>query len=401
MKSSNQQPMAEITSPLAKFLHYMTDSTWSRRRGARDVMDFMLGTPQEMPIPEVTAALQYWSDPLTKDWYGYKTSEEHAQEISARSLRERTGVPFAPEDIAMTNGAFGALSVGLKLVARPGDEVIINLPAWSFYEPIIRDAGLTPVKVPVRSDTLDIDVPGIAAALTPRTSAIILNAPNTPTGRIYPRNTLQTLANVLEEASRCNNHRIHILSDEVFARIVFDGARSISPAEVYDHTLVVYSWSKQLLTPGQRIGFLALHPRMPDRERLRKTVLMTQIAGGFVFPSALMQHALADIDPLTIDIEHLERKRDRMAGALRDIGYEVQTPEGAYYLMPQSPIPDDQHFAELLADRDVFVLPGELFEYPGYFRISLTASDDMIERSLTHFASLYQRCKPSDALIAD
>ena len=364
-------------------------------------MDFMLGTPQEMPIPEVTAALQYWSDPLTKDWYGYKTSEEHAQEISARSLRERTGVPFAPEDVAMTNGAFGALSVGLKLVARPGDEVIINLPAWSFYEPIIRDAGLTPVKVPVRSDTLDIDVPGIAAALTPRTSAIILNAPNTPTGRIYPRNTLQTLANVLEEASRCNNHRIHILSDEVFARIVFDGARSISPAEVYDHTLVVYSWSKQLLTPGQRIGFLALHPRMPDRERLRKTVLMTQIAGGFVFPSALMQHALADIDPLTIDIEHLERKRDRMAGALRDIGYEVQTPEGAYYLMPQSPIPDDQHFAELLADRDVFVLPGELFEYPGYFRISLTASDDMIERSLTHFASLYQRCKPSDALIAD
>ncbi len=114
MKRENRHHTARLTDPLTRYFKYLNDSTWARRRGARDVMDFMLGTPQEMPLPEVTAALKYWSDPLTKDWYGYQPNSEQAQEISARSLRERTGVPFAAEDIAMTNGAFGALTVALQ-----------------------------------------------------------------------------------------------------------------------------------------------------------------------------------------------------------------------------------------------------------------------------------------------
>lgn len=388
-------------SPLARFIQYLNESTWARRRGARDIMDFMLGTPQEMPLPDVTSALKYWSDPLTKDWYGYKGNESNARQISARSLRERTGVPFEPDDIAMTNGAFGGLAVGLKLVTKPGDEVIVNLPTWSFYEPLLRDAGLTPVKVTVRPGSFDLDIAGIAAEVTPLTRAIIINSPHTPTGRVYSRKSLQRLANVLEEESRCNERRIYLISDEVFARIVFDGLRSVSPAEVYDHTIVVYSWSKQLLAPGHRIGYLALHPRMPERAELRDKLFMTQIAGGFVFPSAVMQHALGDLEPLTIDIEHLQRKRDRMVTALREIGYDVHCPEGTFYLMPRSPVPDDWRFAELLAARDVFVLPGELFEYPSHFRISLTASDDMIEHSLPHFEAVFNECQKDEALIAD
>lgn len=364
-------------------------------------MDFMLGTPQEMPLPAVTAAMKYWGDPLTKDWYGYKFSEEDARQVAARSLRERTGVPFESDDVAMTNGAFGALAVALRLIAAPGDEVIVNIPSWTFYEPLVRDAGLVPVKVPVHAETFELDVAGIAAAVTPHTRAIILNSPHTPTGRVYSRKTLQLLANVIDETSRCNDRRLYLISDEVYARIVFDGVRPASPAEVYDHTLVVYSWSKQLLTPGQRIGYLAIHPRMPEREALREAAFIAQIAAGFVFPSALMQHTLADLDPLMIDIEHLQRKRDRMVGALQEIGYEVQAPEGTFYLMPRSPIPDDMAFAEMLAARDVFVLPGELFEYPGYFRVSLTASDDMIERSLPHFEAALRQTTCDDALIAD
>jgi len=401
MTRQQRHHTAQIAGPLPHLFRFLNESAWARRRGAREAMDFMLGSPQEMPLPELTAALKYWGDPLTKDWFGYKWSESGSREVSARSLRERTGVPFAPEDIAMTNGAFGALGVALRLIAAPGDEVIMSIPAWPFYEPLLRDAGVVPVKVPVRSDTLELDVAGIAAAVTPHTRAIILNTPNTPTGRIYSRKTLRTLANVIEEQSRCNDRRIYFISDEVYARITFDGVRAMSPAEVYDHTLVVYSWSKQLLMPGQRIGYLALHPRMPERDELRDALLMTQIAGGFIFPNALMQHALADLDPLTIDIEHLQRKRDRMVGALREIGYDVQTPEGAFYLLPRSPIPDDMAFADLLAARDVFVLPGELFEYPGYFRLSLTASDDMIERSLPHFEAVLRQARPDEALIAD
>ncbi|CAN5830329.1 pyridoxal phosphate-dependent aminotransferase [soil metagenome] len=401
MTIETRRDRPRIASPLAQLIQYLNESAWSRRRGARDIMDFMLGTPHEMPIPDVPAALKYWSDPLTKDWYGYKANDSNAREISARSLRERTGVPFEPDDIAMTNGATGGLAVGLKLVTSPGDEAIVNLPAWSFYEPLLRDAGLTPVKVAVRPGSFGLDIAGIAAAFTPKTRAVIVNSPHMPTGRVYSRKSLQQLANVLEETSRCNDRRIFLISDEVFARITFDGLRSVSSAEVYDHTIVVYSWSKQLLAPGHRIGYVALHPRMPGREELRDELFMTQLAGGFLFPSAVMQHALGDLEPLTIDVEHLQRKRDRMVSALREISYEVHSPEGAFYLLPRSPIADDRCFTNLLAARDVFVLPGDLFEYPGYFRISLTASGDMIERSLPHFEAVFQECQEVEEMIAD
>ncbi len=383
--------------PLSRFL---AESTWAARRGDRDIMDFMLASPQEMPLPGVTAALKYWSDPLTKDWFGYKGSEEPARELSARTLHERTGVPFKPDDIAMTNGAFGALALAFRLIGQPGAEVIVNTPAWSFYEPLLLAAGLTPVKAPVDATTLDIDVAGVLAAVGAATRAVIINSPNNPTGRIYTTATLRRLANAIGEAARCNGRPIYIVSDEVFARLTFDGARPSSPAEVYANTLVVYSWGKQLMAPGQRIGYLALHPEMPDLEALRDALFAAQLAGGFNVPSALMQHALPDLDPLTIDLEHLQRKRDRLVSTLGSIGYDVRSPEGAVYLLPRAPIADDMTFAGLLADRDLFVLPGSLFDYPGHFRLSLTASDDMIERSLPHFEAALRETGADQAAIA-
>ena len=384
-------------NPLAAFVRYSNDSTWARRRGARDIMDFMVASPQEMPLPGITEALQFWSEPLTKDWFGYKASERGAQELSARSLRDRTGVPFEPDDVAMTNGAFGALAVSLSLLTQPGDEIIMNLPPWTFYEPLIRKAGAIPVKVPVRPDDFELDIAGIAAAITPNTRGVIINSPHTPTGQVYDRASLQRLANVLEEASRCNGRRIFVFSDEVFARIVYEGIRPVSPAEVYDHTVVIYSWSKQLLVPGQRIGYAALHPRMNDREELREQLIMTQISNGFAFPNALLQHALPDLEPLVVDMAHLQRKRDRLLGSLADMGYDVFEPDGTFFALVRSPDQDDQRFAESLGARDVFVLPGVLFELPGYFRVSLTASDDMIERSLPHFDTAIRECPPASS----
>jgi len=389
-----------VTRSLRGINRFMTQSCWAQRRDRRGVMDFALGNPQDMPMPEITQALKFWSDPLTRDWFAYKTSDECARIVSARSLRERTGVPYESEDIAMTNGAFSAISVGIKLLTLPGDEVIFNLPPWFCYEALIEDAGAVPVKVNVLPGSFDLDIAGIAAAITPRTRMVLLNTPHNPTGRIYDRQSLQQLADVLEDASRRNGRRIYVLSDEVYARILFDGNRAVSPAEVYDHTLVVYSWSKQLLIPGQRIGYLAVHPNMPEREELREELVAIQIASGFAFPNALLQHAIGDLDRLIINLDHLQRKRDRMVSALRDIGFEVHSPQATFYLLPKSPIADDEAFSALLAERDVFVLPGTLAEYPGYFRISLTASDDMIERSLAHFEAVYRQSQVQEAALA-
>ncbi len=178
-----------------------------------------------------------------------------------------------------------------------------------------------------------------------------------------------------------------MVSDEPYNRIVFDGIDFHSPAEVYPNTIITYSYGKTLLAPGMRIGYVTVPPTMPDREALRSAILLSQMATGYAFPNALLQHAIEDLERLSIDIGALERRRDRLVPALRAMGYETTMPEGTFYVMARSPIPDDMAFADLLASHGALVLPGTIVEVPGWFRISLTASEEMVERGLRSFAS--------------
>ena len=278
----------------------------------------LLGNPHELPMPGLVTALQRWAVPQHKDWFAYPHNLPEAQATVASSLTAWRGMPFEPADIAMTNAGFGALAVGLKALTNPGDEVILNLPPWFFYELLCVDSGLIPVKVPHDPATFDLDLSAIAAAITPRTRVIIINTPCNPTGKIYPPATLAALARLLEDASRRNGRPIYILSDEAYARIIFEGHQFHSPTAYYANTLLAYSYGKVLLAPGQRIGFLALPPTMPDRERVRESIFLAQTACAYAFPNALLQRALGDLDPLSIDLGHLQRKRDSLVTALRE-----------------------------------------------------------------------------------
>jgi len=180
-------------------------------------------------------------------------------------------------------------------------------------------------------------------------------------------------------------------------RILYDGRRYESPTESYPRSILIYTYGKQLLTPGERIGFLALPPTMPagERRQLRNAITMAQLVGGWSWPNAVLQYALADIDRLSVDIGKLERKRDRMIQGLREAGYELHVPEGTFYLLPKSPWTDDWAFTKHLAESDVFVLPGEVVDLPGYFRISITASDAMIDKALPVFAAAAKERVPA------
>lgn len=156
---------------------------------------------------------------------------------------------------------------------------------------------------------------------------------------------------------------------------------------------MLYTYGKVLLTPGQRIGYIALPPTMPDRELMRNALFVSQLVTGWAFPNALLQYALPDLERVSIDIENLQHKRDWMVGELGEMGYDVHSPEGTFYLLPRSPWADDWAFCELLAGRDIFVLPGTVCEIPGYFRISLTANESMIERALPGFAAAMEQAK--------
>jgi aspartate aminotransferase len=197
------------------------------------------------------------------------------------------------------------------------------------------------------------------------------------------------LADVLERASARIGHRIFLLSDEPYRRLRFDGRSFTSPASVYPWTLISYSYGKILLAPGQRLGYLAFSPLMPaaDRQALRDAIFSAQMSLGWCFPSAVMQYAVADLDQLSIDQAALTRRRDCLVPALRKAGFEIVPPEGTFYLMGRWPEGNPDELWNALADRDVFVMPGRLLGAPAHLRISLTASDDMIERALPAFAA--------------
>jgi aspartate/methionine/tyrosine aminotransferase len=353
-------------------------------------LDFTFGNPHELAVPGFAAALRAQIEPQSVDWFAYKTSEGEAQEAISAALRSELALPFEPEDIAMTQGAFGAISLALALLADAGDEVVIPVPGWFCYEPMLYAANLVPVRAPLDPDGFDLDVDAIARRITSRTRIVIVNSPANPTGRVYPKSTWDALADALERASRTHGRRIWILSDEPYRRIRFDGVEFASPSGSYPWTVIDYSYAKVLLAPGQRLGYLALSPLLPaeEREELRAALMPLGLAIGWGFPDAVMQYAVPVLETLSLDIAELTRKRDRMYGALTDAGVDVTRPEGTFYLWGKAPGGDGQAFCDALAERGVFLMPGRLFDQPHHFRISLTATMATIDRALPHIVDV-------------
>lgn len=379
--------MASFLGTRMPFLEFLSGSEWSRRTGDPGICDFVTGNPQELALPGFSAALRAGAEPQRPDWFAYKMSEPASCEVVAASLQARHGVAFRPQQIHMTNGAIAGLIVALRALTDPGDEVLIVAPPYFAYEPMIRGRGATPVSVQLAAPEYDLDPQAVAVAITPRTRAIILNSPNNPTGRVYGAQELEALAGVLEAASQRYGRAIYLLSDEAYSRVVFDRRHYDTPTKFYAKSLLIYTYSKTLLSPGERLGYIAIPPGMPDPQPVQTALFMAQIATGWAFPNASLQHALADLEALSIDVARLQAKRDRMVGGLRDAGYQASRPQGTFYSLVRAPIADDVAYCDALAQRNIFVMPGSVMELPGYFRISLTATEDMIERALPGFAS--------------
>jgi aspartate aminotransferase len=376
-----------VDAAFAAVQAFYSSSRYSQHRLDPDVCDFTFGNPHEMPLAGVVEAIRQHAQPRDKNWFAYKTSEDVPRAFVAEHLGRELHLDFAPADIALTTGAFAAIMLAVHQVLDPGDEAIFSEPAWFCYEPIVRAAAGVPRAVALTAPRFDLDLGAIDAAIGLRTRLVIVNTPHNPTGRIYARDTLLSLADLLERASSRVGHRIYLVSDEPYRRLRFDGRNFESPAAVYPWTLISYSYGKILLTPGQRIGYLALSPLMPDPERreFQSSMMAAQMALGWCFPNAVMQYAIPDLETLSIDQRALARRRDQLMPALTVNGYEPLPPEGTFYLWSKWPDGSPGQLWDELADRKVFVLPGSLMHAPGYFRVSLTASDQMVERAVRVF----------------
>lgn len=378
----SRQTTAQFAGWLGGFARWMSSLPEDRP------VDMLFGNPHELARPDYVEALQKAAEPDDALAYAYTMDLPSATEAVAEGLRTRFDLPFAAKHIAMTNGNFTGLSATMRAVADPGDEVVYVSPPWFFYESLIEAGGMRPVRVPAVPDSFDLDLQAIEDAIGPRTRVVIVNSPNNPTGRIYPPSMLDDLARVLRDASDRHGAPVYLLSDEAYDRIVFDGRDFPTPVAHYPYSFLLYTYAKTLLSPGSRLGYVAMSPSMPEADAVAEALLLARINTGWGFPVSMLQRAVPDLEAMAPDIDALQARRDRLCEALQAQGYDLVVPEGTFYVLVRSPLDDDRAFCDALAARGVWVLPGSLFECPGRFRISLTANDDMIDRSTPVFGEI-------------
>ncbi len=393
--------MARIYASAQAFMDFFTKSTWatSIRTGGAALCDFVTGNPYQMPLPQISDALARAAIAKDKDWFAYKMSEPPGRAVVAASLSARIGVAFETEDLHLTTGGFSSLLAALRCAVDPGDEVIVITPCFFFYEAMILAAGGTPVWIPARPTSFDLDLDAIGRALGPKTRAILINTPHNPSGRIYPAAQLRELAGMLERASQTHGHRVYLIADEAFSRIIYRGERFESPSAYYPHTFVCYTYGKTLLIPGERVGFVAVPKSLPESERLelRDMLPMALAAHGWSFPNATVQLALPELEPLCVDLDELELNRDAIVAGLTRIGYEVHRSQGTFFVLARSPWSDDVAFANLLTRWNVYVLPASLAKLPGWLRISMTVKHAAIAAALPGFEAALAHARATAA----
>jgi aspartate aminotransferase len=356
-------------------------------RGEERVYDFTLGNPDVEPPEAVLEVLRRLAAKNRPHSHGYMPNAgfPEVREVIARRLSRDTGLPYTANHIFMTVGSAGAINTFLKAILDPGDEVLVPIPCFSEYRFYVENHR--GVMVPVETDDeFSLDIGRIAEAITPRTRAIILNSPHNPTGVMYSAATLARLEDLL----RTLDHPVTVISDEPYKPLVFDGAVAPETPSIISQIVVANSWSKSMAIPGERIGYLALSPRLQDLAAIAGACTFTNRILGYINAPAIWQWVVAEAPEVTVDVKGYQEKRDLLCGALCRMGYVAPKPQGTFYVFPRSPIADDVAFVRELQREGILAVPGSGFGRAGYFRLSLTVPRDMIERSLPGFERVMQ-----------
>lgn len=380
-----------------KIVGFIERSSWIRKmfeeganlkkeHGAQNVFDFSLGNPNLDPRPSVKEAMAKAASELTPSIHGYMPNAgfPDVRAAVAKKISEDEQVELSANEIVMTVGAGGALNVVLKTILNPGDEVICPKPFFVEYVFYADNHGGSVVQVPTRED-FSLDLDAIEQAFTPKTAAVLINSPNNPTGRVYREAEINALGDLLERKSRELGRAIVLISDEPYRGIVYDGVEVPSILKAYANSIVVTSFSKDLSLAGERLGYIAMNPKMAGASETMDGLVLCNRILGFVNAPGLMQRTVKNVMRELVDVSVYKRRRDLLHGALTEFGYECVKPEGAFYLFPKSPIESDVDFVAHLQKKLILVVPGSGFFGPGYFRISYCVSDETIEGSLEGF----------------
>ncbi len=361
-----------------------------QEHGADNVFDLSLGNPVVEPPAEVRQAIVSAANDSAAGLHRYMPNAGLAdvREAVAKSLSAESGVELSTDQIIMVCGAAGGLNITLKTLLDPGEEVIAFSPFFVEYLFYSDNHGGKTVVVPTHED-FSLNFDALRKALTPKTKAVIINSPNNPTGVVYSREMLTELADTLRQHTSDTGNPVYLISDDPYKKIVFDGVETPNILELYENSIYITSHSKDLALPGERIGYVAVHPKCADGDNLMSGLIFCNRVLGFVNAPALIQRAVKNVQDVSVDAEMYRKKRDFLYGELTRIGYSVVKPQGAFYLFPKSPIEDEVAFVQKLAEKKVLVVPGRGFGSPGYFRISYCVPDKVLKGSIRGFEDAY------------
>jgi aspartate aminotransferase len=390
--------------PIApKIRQAMERSSWIRKMfeegarlkeefGAENVFDFSLGNPNLDPPDTFRQVLRQLLDEDPPGCHGYMPNAglPEVREAVARQVSRDQEATVAARHIIMTVGAGGALNAVFRAILEPGDEVVVPRPYFVEYNFYLSNHGGV-LKTADTTEEFDLDLEALEAAITRRTRAVIINSPNNPTGKVYSRHNLEQLRDLLERKLWEYGRVIHLISDEPYRNITYGDVVPPGIFSIFPNALVCTSYSKDLSLPGERIGYIAANPAIPEVDTLVAALTLTNRILGYVNAPALMQRTVARLQGQTVDISLYQRNRDRLHQGLVEAGYDCRLPEGAFYLFPRSPIDDDVAFVHELQKENILAVPGSGFGGPGHFRLAYCCSLETVERSLPGFQRALQR----------
>ncbi|MCQ2378663.1 MAG: pyridoxal phosphate-dependent aminotransferase [Victivallaceae bacterium] len=361
-----------------------------KRYGADQVYDFSLGNPDLPPPPEVGEALKECARRAALPFsIGYMPNAGYP-ELRAR-LAEKVAAeqqcPVPAENLIVTCGAAGGINVFFHAVLSPGDEVIVPAPYFVEYGFYAANFGGKLVPAPSRDFTFELDFDALEAAFSARTRAVIINSPNNPTGRIYTREECCRLAALIDKMQRRFGRTIYLVSDEPYRFLNFDGAEIPSVFEIFGNSCVIGSFSKTLSLAGERIGYIAVSPKIAGAGKLTAALTFCNRIQGFVNAPALGQQILLRCLDAQADLEIYRRRRAAMAKVLSDASIEFTLPGGAFYFFARSPVPDEKVFVDALLAERILVVPGSGFGRPGYVRIAFCVDEKVISGAAEGFAA--------------
>ena len=357
------------------------------RYGEENVFDFSIGNPVMEPPQLFFDELKRIALDQKQGMHRYMENAGYREtrQAVADQLTKEAGITFSFNDIVMTTGAAGAVNVIMKSILNPGEEVILFAPYFPEFDNYIDNHGGVPRIVPTNPDNFIPDLAALDKAIGPGTKAVIINSPNNPTGAVYDGKFIHQLGQLLEDKQKQYKSHIYLVSDEAYKKLVFDGIQYPPVFPHFRQTIVAASHSKDLALPGERIGYIAVHPQCGQHDELMAAFILCNRILGFVNAPAIMQMIVRKLQDVSISTEDYRRKRDFLHTNLVNLGYSVFKPQGTFYMFPKSPTHDELVFVNALKEQNILTVPGSNFGTPGYFRISFCIDDSIIERSIPGF----------------